>query len=117
MSLPRYRITRSEEANQDLADTFDYIASKAGPSVAQRFVERLMKACRSLDLGPHRGAKREELGKGIRAFGVERKATIVFSIDDEERDVKIIAVLYGGRDIAKAIKDRKYPSPRTARGR
>jgi len=91
-------------AADDLAAIFDFVAERAGPRIAEAFVGRLEAACLALDIAPHRGAVRDDLRPGLRTFGVERRTTILFTVDDARAEVVILGVFYGGRDVeAEAV--------------
>jgi plasmid stabilization system protein ParE len=107
VSLQRYQVTLSVAARAELADLHAYVAERAGLGTADRLVDRLERACWSLETAPHRGTLLEELGSGIRSMGYKKRATIVFRVDDNMRQVVVVAVLYGGRDIAKAMEERE----------
>jgi toxin ParE1/3/4 len=48
-----------------------------------------------------RGARRDDLKKGLRVLGFERRVAIAFRVTDSQ--VIVARVLYGGRDLGKAI--------------
>ena len=93
-------------AEADLDDIGRYIAGKASVAIALGFIDRLERACLSLADAPWRGTTRDEIRPGLRTFGVERRATIVFAIDEDARRVVILAVLFGGQDMRKALRRR-----------
>jgi len=45
-------------------------------------VLRLEAACLSLATAPFRGTVRDDLRQGVRTFGVERRATILFTVSE-----------------------------------
>lgn len=50
---------------------------------------------------PERGNRRDEISKGLRTFGLDRRVTIAFRIDGTT--VSIVRILYGGRDLESAF--------------
>lgn len=104
--MPRFEVLLDAAAEQDLAEIAAYITERASRTIALGFVDRLEAACLSLADAPYRGTKRDELRPGLRTFGVERRATILFILDEAAQRVVILGVLYGGRDIAGALKRR-----------
>jgi plasmid stabilization system protein ParE len=83
-----------------------YIAGQSSLATAARFVARIEAAIRSLADAPHRGTLHDEIRPGLRTFGVERRATILFLVEEDSARVVILGVLYGGRDIRKALRAR-----------
>src|ERR1051326_6309833 len=59
-----------------------------------------------------RGTRRDDLRPGLRVAGFERRITIAFHVDAET--LVIDRILYGGRDIHRALRK---PRARTPRGR
>ncbi len=101
-----YRVRFAAAALDDLTAIFDFIAARASPNTAERFVLRLEAACLSLDIALFRGAARDDLRPGLRTVGFERRATIVFTVIEAKGEVVILGVFYGGRDIDAVAPDR-----------
>jgi len=89
------------EAEQDLADLYDWIAGRAGPTTAIGYVERLHAACVSLAHASERGTRRDDIRPGLRTVGFERRVTIAFAVEDQA--VTILRVFSGGRDWEAAL--------------
>jgi toxin ParE1/3/4 len=53
---------------------------------------------------PQRGTARGDVRPGLRTIGFERRATIAFTIDDE--NVVILRILYAGRSLDLAGDER-----------
>ncbi len=73
-----------------------------------RYVERIEVYCLGFDLIAERGRRRDDIRPGLRIVGFERSATIAFHVEVET--VTIDRVLYGGRDIERALlpnRDRR----------
>ena len=90
-------------ARDDLKQLYDYIADDSGTRVADRYIDRIEMACAGLSMFSSRGTRRDDLGLGFRSIGFERRATIVFSVGDDE--VTIIRIFYGGQDFEAAFGD------------
>jgi plasmid stabilization system protein ParE len=90
-----YSVAFSEVAELHLQEIEAYLAERFYPVNAERFVQRLTKACLALGVAPYRGTKPDDLAPGIRTTGFERRATIYFKVVDER--VYILGVYYGGR--------------------
>jgi toxin ParE1/3/4 len=105
--MKRWRVRFSRYASDDFESIFEYIAKRASVDVASGYLDRLIGACESLETAAHRGTRRNDLRPGFRTFGFERRATILFVIDNEAVEVTILGVLYGGRDIGHVVKARR----------
>ncbi len=90
-----YRVFIRPAAEEDLRNLYDYIAEKAGRSVAGRYVERIEAECMKLADFPERGTMRNEIFPGLRVIGFERRAAIAFVVEHEA--VRILRILYGGQ--------------------
>ena len=91
----------------DLTGIFDFVADRAGAAIAEGFVLRLEAACLSLDIAPLRGTARDDLRPGLRTFGVERRATILFTVNEARREAVILGIFYGGRDVETLAAGRE----------
>ena len=92
------------EAKRDLTELYEFIARHSGPARAFGYIERIERYCLGFETAPERGTKRDYLRPGLRTIGFERRILIAFHID--ERTVTIDRILYGGRDLARALKRR-----------
>lgn len=93
--MKRYSVNFRPAAEADLSGLYRHIAEEAGIDVAWTYVERLEAACHALETFPQRGAKRDDIGPGLRTMGFERRATIVFQVKKSE--VVIVRIFYGGQ--------------------
>lgn len=82
---------------------YDYIAGDSGRQAAARYIDRIEAACVALERFPMRGTRRDNIRPGLRTIGFERRATIVFQV--LARDVLIVRILYGGRDLELGLVD------------
>jgi len=98
-----HRLVYSPEAQADLIGLYQYIAERSSPSRALSYVERIEAACRTLAVFPRRGIRRDDLYPGLRMTSVARRVAVTMLVDGDE--VRIIRVLYGGRDLAAAFPD------------
>jgi toxin ParE1/3/4 len=95
------RVTFSPEAEADLFELYDYIASQSGPRRAIGYIGRIEKTCLGLEFAGERGTKRDDLRPGLRIIGFERRVTIAFHVDPDT--ITIDRILYGGRDLDRAL--------------
>lgn len=91
-------------ARADLFNLYDYIARHSGRERAGAYIDRIEAACMALANFPERGTRRDnDLGAGLRTIGFERRITVVFRVEADA--VHILRVLYGGRDVAAAVRE------------
>jgi toxin ParE1/3/4 len=51
---------------------------------------------------PQRGTRHDDISRGLRTIGFERRDTIVFQVTRAE--VAIVRICYGGRDYESALR-------------
>jgi len=95
----------SDTAEADLLAIYQYIADRAGPLIALRFIERIEAYCRGFGTAPERGTLRNDLRPGLRTVGYKRRATILFEADRRSQRVIIHGIYYGGRSLEGAADD------------
>ena len=97
MKLP-YHIRLRPEAETDLQLLYQGLVDRgASPSTARGYVNRIIGYVNSFDLFPKRGSVRNELRQGLRIVGFERRVSIAFIVDDDEQEVVVLRILYGGQ--------------------
>lgn len=99
----RRRVVYSSKAREDLFEIYDYIAGKAGATVARQYVGRIQARCEDLDLFAERGVNRDDVRPGLRTMGYRRKATIAFVV--EPKRVVVLAVYHHGRNVETRLKN------------
>ncbi len=97
--MKKYEVSFRPRAEADLFGLYQYIAEEAGTAVAGGYIEA---ACLALAAFPERGTRRDDLRRGLRTIGFERRATIAFQVMQDE--VVIIRIFYGGRDYERAFR-------------
>jgi len=100
-----HKIVFRDEANAELTALYDYIAGESGPNVAIAYVRRIRDACLALADFPERGTRRDDILKGLRTIGFERRVTIAFRVFKTR--VEIVTVAYGGRKFEHELRKRK----------
>ena len=93
-----YRIRFHPLVARDLDAIAHWIIDYAGPEVAARKLSEIEAAIATLKTTPHKGSLRDEIAPGLRAIPAGRKAVIAFVVDDDEAEVLIYAITYGGAD-------------------
>ncbi|MGH8192552.1 MAG: type II toxin-antitoxin system RelE/ParE family toxin [Rhodanobacteraceae bacterium] len=97
----RRRVFITDDAREDLALLYDYIADHDSAAQAERIMDRLLEAAESLAQNPERGSHpRELLAFGRREYrqivmkfwrviyGVEPSRVVVYVIADGRRDMR-----------------------------
>lgn len=102
----KYAIEYTDSAMQDIRNIYGYISETLlEPEIASNQAQRIMKEIRSLEEMPMRYRLYDDEpwhSKGLRFFPVDNY--LVFYLPDEETGtVKIIRVMYGGRDIKNQL--------------
>ena len=88
-----YTVRYAPQALDDLRDLYSYVAfSLKEPATAQKLVNRIRKAARSLDALP-----------GMHRFTVE-DFLLFYLIDQSTRTVTLVRMVYGGRDLQNLAK-------------
>lgn len=100
------KVVFSRRAEQRLNELYDYIAYNASPTIALGYIHRIHDACLSLAEFPERGTKRDDILKGLRIMGFERRVTIAFRLRSKTK-VEIVAIAYGGRNYVGELRKRK----------
>jgi toxin ParE1/3/4 len=57
----------------------------------------------ALETFPKRGTQRDDIRRGLRTIGFERRATIVFQVTNKE--VVIVRIFYGGQDFERKLRE------------
>lgn len=89
------RVYIRPSADYDLDDIYAWIAAD-DPAAADRFVEHLVAAARSLGDFPERGRQRREVGEGVRSFPVGRYLILYWITP---RQVEVVRFVHGARDL------------------
>lgn len=100
--MKRHRITFRPRAEADLFGLYRHIAEEGGHEAAGIYVDRIEAACMALQIFPERGTRRDDIRRGLRTMGLERRATIVFEVKRSE--VVVIRVFYGGQDYERVLR-------------
>ena len=92
---------------RDLARIADGLARHSGWEVAERKLDAIAAAIRTLARTPHRGTIRDEIAPGLRAIPAAGRGVVVFIADDAARRVLVKAIGYAGSDwIIRAARRR-----------
>ena len=97
-----------EQADADLDAFYQWIAHRADPETALRFVLGIEAAGENLADFPRRGRLRMEIHPGLRSIPFARTVTSFYAVVANE--VRIVRVLHARRDTAAAF-DEADPAP------
>jgi toxin ParE1/3/4 len=101
----RYEVVFDQAATRDLKDIYSYVRERAGPRTAESFTTKLYQFCRGFEHTPERGTRRDNLRPRLRTVGYRRRATILFEVDRDRRQVLILGIYYGGRNYQDDFAD------------
>ena len=102
--MKRLQVRLRAQANQDIKDIFDWIASESGhPPTAEKFIGRIYDACETLGEFPLKGRTRDDLKQDVRTLPFERIAVITYRVLTDE--VEVLNIFYGGRDWEAIVSD------------
>lgn len=103
----KFEVELTEKADRDLRNIFLYIAvDLSSPENAEKQIERLWDAILSLDELPERYRRYEDepwYSRGMRVLPIDN-FVIIYIPYLEEKVVRIVTVMYGGRDISEQLK-------------
>ena len=100
--MKRLEVSFRPLAEADLFGLYRHIAGEAGLEVAGTYIDRIEAACLALRNFPERGTRRDDIRRGLRTMGFERRVTIVFQM--KKNEVVIVRIFYGGQDYERALR-------------
>ena len=98
-----YAVVFAPQAENQLAELYGYIATRASPATAARYTDAIVAYCEGLSEFPHRGAPRDDIRPGLRITNYKGRTVIAFAVDDASLRVSILGVYYGGQDFEAAL--------------
>jgi toxin ParE1/3/4 len=110
----QYRIVRSRQADRDIRSILRFLIQnhmRSGASFAEakdRGAAKILAirdAMKTLTSLPHRATRRDALLPGLRNVTKDR-AIFYFTVDDEARFVRVLAVFFGGQDHQREMLKR-----------
>lgn len=103
----KFAVELTERADRDLRNIFLYIKMDlCAPAIEEKQIKRLWKAILSLDELPERYRRYEAepwYSLGMRVLSIDN-FVILYIPYLEEKVVRILTVMYGGRDISEQLK-------------
>jgi toxin ParE1/3/4 len=104
---PPYAVRLHPAVRSDLDRIAGGLAAHSGWQVAERKLEGFAEALRRLALTPHKGTVRDEIAPGIRAIPAAGRGVVAFVVDDEAREVRVMAIGYAGSDWVSRAASRR----------
>lgn len=98
----QYRVAFAPEAEAQLLSLYRYIASEAGPDIANGYVTVIVEHCEKLETFPLRGTLREDIRPGLRTVPFRRRVTIAYSVIKDR--VVVLEAYYGGQDFETLLE-------------
>ena len=96
------RIIRHPQAEQDLIDIWQYIATEGGTTRAESVYDRIEGAITLLSEFPGMGRSRSELLPNLRSHPVGRYMIYFFPLDD---GIEVVRILHSSRDVDAIFQD------------
>lgn len=103
----KYRVRFHPSVSDDLRGIARSMLPHAGRAITTRIVSELREAARSLQETPHRGSLRHEIMPNLRVIPAARRGVVVFTVDDETREVFVHLIAYGGANWMSRAADRR----------
>lgn len=109
-----YRVTFSADAERDFALLFEFLVESyvefgdaAGPAIdhAEERVQSIRADIEAIGKAPHRGTLHDSIMPGLRHVTLGR-AIVWFDIVEEAKNVRVLAVFFGGQDHARRMLAR-----------
>ena len=105
--MDKYKVKITPQASEQMYEIFNYISNTLGePVAAERLLDELRESTLSLGIMPKRIALIDE--EPWKSHGVHKMPVknfiVYFWINEELKEVHIIAVIYGRRDQLEQIK-------------
>ncbi|HYF23821.1 MAG TPA: type II toxin-antitoxin system RelE/ParE family toxin [Caulobacteraceae bacterium] len=97
----RRKLAYAPEAVDDL-DSIQAYSERDSPRAAARFVEQVRARCRALAGMPFVGRDAGQVFPGAFLLPYRKRVVLVYTVDASS--VEIRRILYGGRDLASALR-------------
>ena len=97
-----HKVVFRKKAIADLEDLYRFIRDREhNAERAFSYISRIRAYCEGFSQFPERGKRRDDIRKGLRVVGFERRALIVSEVTGDT--VRIGRILYGGRDYDRLL--------------
>ena len=105
------RIDFTPEAERQLDDLDDWIASTSTTGTARRFLSAVLDHIEGILVFPHAGRARDDVRPGMRTSTYQKRTLIAYVVDETSGDpvVTILGVFHGGQDWAAVLGEEQGP--------
>ena len=99
------RIHFTPEAEGQLDELDDWIASKATDGVARRFIMAILEHVDGILVFPDSGRPRDDVRPGMRTTTYKKRTLIAYEVDESSGDVviNVVGVFHGGQNWEAAL--------------
>ncbi len=94
--MKQREVVYSPEVEADLNSLFDFIAVRSNDQTALNYISRIEEFCNGLGLASERGTLRNDIRKGLRIVGFERRSVVAFTVEVDR--VVILRFFSGGQN-------------------
>jgi toxin ParE1/3/4 len=99
------RVYLTPEAERQLNEIDDWIATSATPDIARRFVSTVLDHIDGIATFPFAGRARDDVRPGMRTSTFKKRTVMAYVVDEEsdERVITVLGVFHGGQDWERAL--------------
>lgn len=98
----KYPVIFSKSSDRDIVNIYEYISDNLkNPVSAAKITKNIVNKCKSLSLFPKASRVRQKIDGVEYRYAHANSYTIIYSVDDSEKCVKIHSVTYSSRNFKK----------------
>lgn len=108
------RIYYTPEAERQLNEIDDWIATHATAAIARRFVSAVLEHIEAIPTFPYAGRARDDIRPGMRTTTYKKRTLVAYEVDESSAEVvvNVLGVFHGGQDWEAALSaDKDTPTP------
>ena len=98
-----HKVVWNDDSAQDVAELFDYLVDRIPVASASRYCEDLLTSTDPLAEFPKLYESAPEYGEGVRRLPRPDGRLVLYEVDDEAQEVRILAVV-GPRQLVRPIR-------------
>lgn len=99
--MKEFEVFFRPRARKDLIALYRYIAKHSSLRIAGSYILRIETHCLSRASFPERGTAIPGRVPSLRTMGFERRATILFKVEEER--IEVLRILYGGQNLEPVL--------------
>ena len=112
-----YRVERSVETDRDIRAIYRFLVESycgfgepldVAENHARNRIIDIEQSVLSLGRAPHQGTRRPDLLPDLRSV-TKNRAILYFTVDDDQKQVRVLAIFFGGQDHQRAMLIRLGP--------